>query len=241
MIVVPALHLNVFVATNTEGGGQLSDPLPLRIVERFYAPPRPPPAAASADVRALARDYAGEYLTTRRRYDGLEGFLLGLQARQTIGVSSEGYLLGPGGQRYVPAGADLFAAVDPWAGGPPFLRFEREGGRVVRIALVPIAFERVGALMSRSTLTLVAVLTLLTSIGVAIGALIRRGRGLLASSGQYTAGLLQLVIALLWLAMFASAVAVVVGASDATKLIYGWPPPSILLASSFALGASVLT
>jgi CubicO group peptidase (beta-lactamase class C family) len=241
MIVVPALRLGVFVATNTEGGGELSDPLPARIVERFYAPPRAAPKARSADVAAL-REYAGEYLSTRRRYEGLEGFLLGLQARQTVGVSPDGYLLaGPGGQRYVPAGTDLFAAVDPWAGGPPFLRFERDGARVARIALVPIAFERVGALMSRSTLGLVAVLTLVTSIGIVIGALIRRGRHLPASSGQRTAGLLQLVTALLWLATFAGAVLVLAGAGNAETLVYYWPPPALVLASGLALAATALT
>jgi len=241
MTVVPDLRLGVFVATNTEGGGELSDPLPLRIVERFYAPARTAPKPASADVAAL-REYAGEYLVTRRRYEGLEGFLLGLQARQTVSVSPDGYLLaGPGAQRYVPAGADLFAAVDPWAGGPPYLRFEREGGRVARIALVPIAFERVGALASRSTLAFAAALTLLTAVGIAIGAMIRRGRTLPASSGQHTAGLLQLVVALLWLAMFVSGVLVVAGAGDVATLIYHWPPLAVLLASSLALAATVLT
>jgi len=241
MMVVPDLRLGVFVATNTEGGGELSDPLPGRIIERFYAPPRTAPKPASAEAAAL-REYAGEYVATRRRYEGLEGFLLSLGARQTVGVSPDGYLLaGPGAQRYVRAGPDLFAAVDPWAGGPPFLRFEREGGRVARIALVPIGFERVGALMSRSTLALAATLTLLTAVGIVIGALIRRGRRLPASSGQHTAGLLQLVVALLWLAMFVSAALVIAAAGDSATLVYHWPPLAILVASSLALAASVLT
>jgi CubicO group peptidase (beta-lactamase class C family) len=240
MTVVPALRLGVFVATNTEGG-ELSDPLPLRIIERFYGPPRAAPKPGSADVAAL-REYAGEYLTTRRRYGGLEAFLVSLQGRQTISVSRDGYLLaGPGAQRYVPAGKDLFAAADPWAGGPPFLRFEREDGRVTRIALVPIAFERVGALMQRSTLAIAALLTLLTAVGVLIGGLIRRGRRLPASSGQYTAGVLQSLVAVLWLAMFASAVLAAAGAADVANLLYRWPPPAILVASSLALAASVLT
>lgn len=242
MIVVPDLRLGVFVSTNTEGGGDLTEPFPGRIIERFYAPPRPMPKPGSVDVAAMAREYAGEYLVTRRRYSGLEGFLVSLQGRLIVAASPEGYLLAGGGplQRYVPAGQDLFEAVDRAAGGPSFLHFEREDGRVVRIAVPSIAFERVGVLMQRSTLMLAAMLTLLTAVGIGIGALIRRGRRLPASSAQYTAGLLQLVVALLWLATVAGAVLVVAGAADVANLIYYWPPPAILFASSTALAASVV-
>jgi CubicO group peptidase (beta-lactamase class C family) len=243
MIVVPELRLGVFISTNTEGGGDLTEPFPGRIVERFYAPPRAAPKPGSVDMAAMAREYAGEYLVTRRRYSGLEGFLVSLQGRLMVAVSPDGYLLAGGGtlQRYVPAGQDLFEAVDRAAGGPPFLKFERKDGRVARIAVPSIAFERVGGLMQRSTLMLVAMLTLATAVGIGIGALIRRGRGLPASSGQYTAGLLQLVAALLWLATFAGAGLVVAGAADAANLVYYWPPPAILFASSTALAATVLT
>jgi hypothetical protein len=72
MMIVPELGLGIFVATNTEGGAQLSEPLPANIVERFYAPPRRPPAPGKSDAVA-ARVYAGQYLTTRRPYRGLEG------------------------------------------------------------------------------------------------------------------------------------------------------------------------
>ena len=47
MTIVPELGLGIFVATNTEGGAQLSEPLPASIVERFYAPPRRAPAPES--------------------------------------------------------------------------------------------------------------------------------------------------------------------------------------------------
>jgi hypothetical protein len=95
--------------------------------------------------------------------------------------------------------------------------------------------------MSRSTLALAATLTLLSAIGIVIGALIRRGRRLPASSGQHTAGSLQLVVALLWLAMFVSAALVIAAAGDSATLVYHWPPLAILVASSLALAASVLT
>src|SRR5262249_37316815 len=93
MTLVPDLRLGIFVATNTEGGSQFSDPLPSRIVERFYGPlPAPPPAPVD-DFAEKARVYTGTYLGTRRAYRGLEGFVSRIQGVLTVTSSSEGYLL----------------------------------------------------------------------------------------------------------------------------------------------------
>jgi CubicO group peptidase (beta-lactamase class C family) len=243
MTLVPDLRLGVFISTNTEGGAELSDPLVGRIVERFYAPPRAAQKPPMPEAAAMFHEYAGEYLSTRRRYGGLEGFMMSLQARLTVAASPEGYLLVGGGQlqRFVPAGPDLFESADHAPGGPAFVRFEREGGRVARIAIVPIGFERVGALMQRSTLGLAAGLAALSAVLVVIGALVRRGRGTPASSGQRLAGRLQLAVALLWIATAIGCVFAIAGVSDATNLLFHWPLPAVVAASSLALVASVLT
>src|SRR5262249_5028528 len=150
------------------------------------------------------RTYAGEYLSTRRRYEGLEGFAMRLQG--SISVSVSDYLLAGGAngpaQRFVPTGRpDEFRNVSP-RGILDTIRFERDGDRATRIALIPIAFERVTWLYQRSTLLTAAVLVLLTCVGLVLGALSRLAHKPAASSGQRLAGRVQLASALLWLAAF---------------------------------------
>jgi CubicO group peptidase (beta-lactamase class C family) len=246
MTVVPALRLGIFVSTNTEGGGALSDPLPGRVVERFYAPSREPPAApGKLDVAATRGIYAGDYVSTRRRYEGLEGFVMRLQG-VSVSVTPEGYLLvggvGASAQRFVPAErSDEFRNANGAAGALGTVRFERDGSRATRIAVVPIAFERVTPLYSRNTLALLAVLALLTSAGVALGGFSRLAHKPAASAGQRRAGRVQLAAAWLWLASCAAFAAFGARAADATNIVYSWPGVPILVASSAALAASALT
>src|SRR5690606_3213504 len=75
MVVVPELDLGIFATTNTEGGGPVATPLASRIIEHFYAAPRPAPAGPAPELAEAADVYSGEYVSTRRRYGGLEGFL----------------------------------------------------------------------------------------------------------------------------------------------------------------------
>ena len=247
MTVAPALRLGIFVATNTEGGGALSDPLPARVIERFYAPPREPPEEpGNVDVAALRRIYAGEYISTRRRYAGLEGFVGRLQASISVSVTPEGFLLvsPPNGPafRSVPAErSDEFRAVTGPAGARAAARFERDGERASRIALIPIAFERVPPLYSRNFFFLLAGLVLLASAGAALGGLSRLAHRPAASAGQRLAGRVQLAAAWLWLASFAGFAAFGARAADVVNIIYIWPGVPILAASSAALGASALT
>src|SRR5688572_1210627 len=113
MIVVPELKLGIFATTNTEGGGRVSNALPARVIEHFYAPLRPVPAGPPRELVGSSAVYAGDYLSTRRRYSGLEGFLTRFANAMSVSVTSDGYLLVSGGlgptQRYVPAGEpDVF-------------------------------------------------------------------------------------------------------------------------------------
>ncbi|HUL82019.1 MAG TPA: serine hydrolase domain-containing protein [Gammaproteobacteria bacterium] len=245
MTVVPALRLGIFVSTNTEGGGALSDPLAARVIERFYAPPRDAPAPrAELAVADAQRKYAGEYLSTRRRYGGLEGFVMRL-SQATVSVTPDGYLLvglGAVPQRFVPTDRpDEFRNAERASGPLGTLHFERDGERATRVALIPIAFERVTPLYSRNTLFVLAGLVLLASAGAALGGFSRLVHKPAASAGQRLAGRVQLAAAWLWLASFAAFAVFGARAADTTNIIYSWPGVPILAASSAALAASVLT
>jgi hypothetical protein len=245
MTVVPELRLGVFVATNTEGGAQLSDPLPSRIVERFYAPPRRAPDPGTLDVLEAARAYAGEYLATRRRYEGLEGFVMRLRGGLPVAVAPGGYLLvrfGPELQRFVPtATRDVFRPADGTDTGPGLIRFERDGERAARITLPSVAFERVEPLYRRSTLLLATVLALFTAAAIVVGACLRIGRKLPASSAQRLAGRVQLAAALAWWIAAGSFLAWAVSAADVVNIFYSWPGPLVIGASTAALAAAVMT
>jgi CubicO group peptidase (beta-lactamase class C family) len=246
MTVVPALRLGIFASTNTEGGAALSDALPARVIDRFYTPPREPPASGNVDVAAARRTFAGSYLATRRRYSGLEGFVMRLQAVVSIAVTPDGYLLasGAGGppQRFVQgSGPDDFVSADIPNGPLGRIHFERDGERATRIAIVPIALERTTPLYDRSTLILCAGLALVSALGIAIGGFLRLARTPAASGGQRLAGRVQLACAWAWLASFAAFAAFVARASDVVNIVYTWPGVPMLAASSAALLASVLT
>ena len=247
MVVVPALRLGIFASTNTEGGAALSDALPARVVERFYAAAREPPTApGDVDIAAARRIFAGNYLSTRRRYSGLEGFVMRVQSVVSIGVTPDGYLFasGVGGspQRFVQGpGPDDFVNANGPHGVLGRIHFERDGERAIRIAIVPIAFERTTPLYDRSTLMACAGLALISALGIAIGGFLRLASKPAASEGQRLAGRVQLGCAWFWLASFAAFAAFVARASDSVNILYEWPGVPMLLASSAALLASVLT
>jgi CubicO group peptidase (beta-lactamase class C family) len=241
MTLVPELRLGIFVATNTEGGGQISDPLPSRIVERFYSSPPAPPSPMPAGFAERARAFTGSYLSTRRAYRGLEGVLMRLQAVWTIALSPDGHLvlrLGNEPRLLEAMGPpDAFRVADL----PGGLYFVRSGTRADTIVLGPVAFERISALYQPSTLNALAILTLLSSAAIVMGFFLRIGRRLPATDRQRAAGHVQLAVALLWVVCAAAFAAWGVRASDVTNIIYRWPGPLIRTASSAALLASALT
>ena len=211
------------------------------------APPRDPPAEpGNVDVAAARRIYAGEYISTGRRYSGLEGFVSRLQASISVSVTPEGFQLvsGPGvpALRAVPAERpDEFRAATGPTGGRAMAHFERDGERASRITLIPVAYERVTPLYSRAALLYSAAFALLTAVGVALGGFSRLVHKPTASTGQRLAGRVQLAAAWLWLASVAAFAAFSASAADVVNIVYTWPGISMLVASSAALAASGLT
>jgi CubicO group peptidase (beta-lactamase class C family) len=246
LVVVPELGLGIFATTNTEGGGAVANALAGRIVEHFYAPPRSAPAAPARALVGTAAVYAGDYVSTRRRYAGLEGFLTRFAGAMSVNVTSEGYLLVSGlgpTQRYVPADEpDVFRPAAGPAGAGGMLRFERDGERVERVVAMPIAFERVGLAHRPVVLLLAAGLTVLTAAGIVIGAFLRLQRPPAESSGQKLARRAQLAAAVLWLVGIAAFALWITGVmADLTGVFRDWPGALLASSSSAALAATAVT
>jgi hypothetical protein len=246
MVVVPELDLGIFATTNTEGGDAIANALAGRIVEHFYAAARPPPAGPARELIGTAAVYAGDYVSTRRRYDGLEGFLTRFAGALSVNVTSEGYLLVSGigpTRRYVPAGEpDVFRPAAGPAGAGGMLRFERNGERVERVVSMPIAFERVGPLHRPITLALAAGLAVFTAAAIVVGAFLRLQRPPAETGGQKLARRAQLAAAVLWLIGCATFALWITGVmADLTGVFRDWPGALLATSSSAALAATALT
>ena len=241
MVMVPELRLGIFVSTNTEGGDKLSGVLPARIIERFYAPPAGPPPAGRPDLAKSRSIYEGQYLPTRRRHSGLEGFLSRLQAA-AVTVSDDGYLEAFD-QRFLPTDRpDEFHSIDRTAGPFGGLRFVREGEKATRIESFAIAFERVGLLFQPRTLLALAALTLGVSLATLLGLRIRLRRSFPQTLAQRLAAWLQGLSATAWIASAGAAAALAAALADdaPTVVFFAWPHAAILVSTTAALLATLL-
>ena len=248
LLVVPELDLGIFVTTNTEGGAALSNPFAARVIEHFYAPPRPLRAGPAPEPSESSRAYAGDYVSTRRRNSGLEGFLTRLANVMTVTVASDGALVVSGGigptQRFVQAGErDVFRPAAGPVGAGGMLRFEREGDRVVRAFAMPTTFERVGLLLRPTTLVLAAGLTVFTALAIVVGFFLRLARKKIPESrSQRLARRVQLAAAVASLIGVATFVLWIIGViADLTTVFRDWPGPLLQTASTAVLAASALT
>ncbi|WP_269716181.1 serine hydrolase domain-containing protein [Caulobacter sp. NIBR2454] len=241
MVIVPELNLGVFVSTNTDGGYKLSGALPGMIVERFYGP-----AAALAGPPAIKADpavYAGSYLTSRRAYGGLEGFVSHLIGQTEVSVNERGELIvsGDDGARTWRATdrEGVFQAMD----GPETIAFVVENGRAARFfsSRGVATFERIGPFNRTQNLALLAAIALLASIATLIGVFTRDSRELRQTSIQRQASLMQTTQSILWLGAAALFAAWGQTASDVVKVFYNWPSPLVTIASACALVAAILS
>lgn len=243
MVLAPELNLGVFVTTNTEGGDRLSNVLPARIVERFYAKPQRSSAGAP-ELAAAAADYDGHYLRTRRPYQGLQGFLFRLLTTPAR-VTGDGYLtvglMGPV-QRFVPGAAPgEFKAAHP-DGFTQSIRIVLEGNRATRIDTPLMAFERVGLLRQPPLLAGAAAVALVAALGTLVRIRARFARRLAQTRSQRLANLMQTAAAASWLVSAAAfGVFGATAINDESTLVYLWPMRSFLVFSIAALAASVLT
>ncbi|KRA71926.1 serine hydrolase [Caulobacter sp. Root656] len=242
MVMVPELGLGVFVAVNTDTGADLPASLPSTIIERFYAP-RPEVPAASKITRDEARAYEGQFLTTRRAYGGLEGFIDRLIGQATVRAAPDGRLTltidGQSSQWTATDQPDTFAP----ASGAGLLVFQREDGKVARFFSPTggATFERIDFPHQRSLLTTFAVLAALAALATLVGVATRDRREARQTPTQARASLLQTIQAILWLIALVGVGVFASGADDMARAFYGWPSGWLLSASACAFVATLLT
>ena len=246
MVTAPELNLGVFVATNTPSGAALAQDLPQAVVREFYAAPTPFPRPGSPGLSQEAARFAGHYLSTRRAYGGLEGFVGLLTGDAEVRATPAGRLVttDAGGPRvWVPDGPieqGQFVAAD----GDDRLAFRMSGGQAVsyQSAAGLQQFERTSFWRSPAALGLMTGLTAAAAIVGLAGAMLRSRREQRENQVQNRAALVQNLQAALWLISMATFG--VWGAKtlfDPARLVFGWPEPLLVTASACGLVAAALT
>jgi CubicO group peptidase (beta-lactamase class C family) len=246
MVTVPDLSLGVFVAVNTDTGRRLPEDLPATIVREFYAAPEPFPRAGDPELGGQAAVFGGRYLSTRRAYSGLEGFVDRIAGAARVRVTPQGRLVtvDPSGPKvWVPEGPaseGRFVALQ----GEQRLAFRMADGQAQAFQTTAngALFERIGFWRSPDALLLFASLAAAAAALTLIGAALRNRRELRESAVQSRASLVQNIQAGLWLvsfAAFASWLARVFG--DPARAVFSWPGAALITASACALVAAALT
>lgn len=247
MVVVPQLGLGVFVSTNTTTGAALSGRLAPAIVQQFYVKPQPFPRPGAPELAGLGSVYDGYYVGTRRAYSGLEGFVTRLaEAGTNVAVTPDGHMkVGGlmGGGAYVPDGpADQGRFIG--LQDDSRLAFLIKDGKA--IGFLPsggsVFYERASGWTSPSTLVWLAGLTVAAAVITLLGLIVRSRRVLRQSMTQARASIVQNIQAGLWLLAIVLFGLFLAGAlGDLAPVMYGWPTPTLVLASACALVASALT
>jgi CubicO group peptidase (beta-lactamase class C family) len=245
LVTVPALGLGVFISTNSETGAPLAGRFASRIVQQFYATPQVFPRAGSPELAANSDAVSGYYLTTRRAYSGLEGFVTSVVGGTTVSVTPQGRLVTASRDEtrtWVPDGplADrLFIGTD----GDRRIAFTNEADRA-RAFLMSYG----GALMERApvwhrptTLAWLGGLAGLASLATLGGIVFRNRREFRENQTQARASLVQNIQAVLWLIAMALLAIWASKTGDTAYVVYHWPGALLLTASACALVASMLT
>jgi CubicO group peptidase (beta-lactamase class C family) len=245
MIVTPELGLGVFVTTNSENGARLADLLPAALVRQFYAPAATFPRPGSAELLGAADVFAGDYLSTRRAYGGLEGFVGLIVGAANVEVTPGGRLVTRrmGAERaWVPegpVGEGRFISTT----GDERLAFHMVDGRAVsfRPDNNTETLQRASFSQKQGVLAFMAALTGFTAAVTLAGLALRNRRELRQNQIQARAALVQNIQAGLWLASLGLFGAWGAGASDIPSIMYGWPGPLVITASACALVAAALS
>lgn len=245
MTLVPKLGLGVFVTTNGEGGGSLARALPSAVLQRFHSGAQVFPRPGTTDLAAAADIFNGSYLTTRRAYSGLEGFVTRLGGGADVEVTPGGRLLLArlgGTEAYVldgPIREGRFVS----ATGAERLVFRIRDGRAVgfQTAFNTETLQRTGFFDQPLLLIVMSTLTVLAALATFTGLAMRNARSLRQNQVQARASMVQAMQAGLWISAMLFFGIWAAGISDQQALMYNWPGVLVVTASACALVAAVLT
>lgn len=242
LLTAPQLGLGVFVAANTDTGDRLVHRLPEALVQRFYGPAAPPAAAAAL---ANPSDYVGLYLSTRRTYHGLEGFVGRLTRLARVRSEDDGRLviaMGGSARRWRATAAPGRFLSDDDAAEPLTFLLKPDGQ--AHAFLDPggmWAAERVGVLHQPATLALAAAPAVAAALLTLAGLFVRNPREYRQSRRQVAASRTQTATAVLWL-LAATAFAIFLSTGvEPVKLYRDWPNAWLVGASTLALLATAVT
>ena len=243
LVTVPQLGLGVFVVANSDTGERLVHALPELLVRRFYAGAAPLVAAGPlADPNA----YQGLYVSTRRAYHGLEGFVGRLTRLYTVRAEQGAAALtvwGPdGGRRWLATPArERFVAADD-TGEPLGFRLDKAGRATAFLDPGGMwGAERVDWLHRPELLSAAAAVAEIAALLTLAGLLVRDAREYRQSGRQVTASRLQSFTAALWLVALAAFTVFALTGTRAAGLQRSWPNAWLVGASASALGAALLT
>ena len=245
MVVVPDLNLGVFISTNTDTGRPLSGRLPDRIVQHFYAAPAPFPRPGSPELAQRGGDFAGYYMTTRRTYSGLEGFVDQLMGGAAVNVTHDGRLVtggGEGAKTWTPEGPldeGRFISTQ----GSERIAFDMAdgGARAYHVSSGTQVFERAPPWRQPRTLAILAALTAAAALATFAGVVVRNRREFRENQVQSRASLVQNIQAALWLLAMALFGLWASKTGDLAQVMYRWPGVLMVTASACALVAAGLT
>jgi CubicO group peptidase (beta-lactamase class C family) len=246
LATTPDLNLGVFVAANTDSGGRLVQDLPGAVVREFYLAPNGEPRAGSPELVRNAALFTGRYLSTRRAYSGLEGFVDAVLGTARVRVTPDGRLVtedASGAKVWVPEG-ELAEGRFIGLQDDERLVFRIGEGRALAYQTSPnvALFERISFWRSPDALALFGALTAAAALLGLVAAAFRDRRELRESAIQSRAGLIQNLQAALWLVALTCFSAWAANAlADPVRLVFGWPDALLVTASACALVAACLT
>jgi CubicO group peptidase (beta-lactamase class C family) len=244
LVTVPALDLGVFVSANSETGEKLVQSLPGLVIERFYAPPAPPPPGGSPQLYEQRAAYAGDYLTEKRRYGGLEQFIALLTGVVHVDVTREGRLVArdrDGAAVWAPTDTPgQFKSLD----GVDTAAFQMVDG-VAQRWFPPsglVTYQRIGVLWQGATMAALFAAAMIASAAVLIGIATRDRLQFRQTPTQGAASALQTSTAVLWFFAAGGLAAWALPArTDTAYGFYDWPGPWVIAASACALVAFVFS
>jgi CubicO group peptidase (beta-lactamase class C family) len=233
---IPELKLGIFIAANTQGGQELTDGFAYKAVQHFYLPPRGGDDAGRIFAADVSR-YTGEFLTTRRAYRGLEGFLSSLVGSAPF-VAKNGRLIVGGGALIPTPEKNVFAALD----GGPGAMVEMKSGRVERFISPGKALERIGFWSRPSTYQGAVTTAVITALLTLLAPLFQRNMIGRHSRVQTRFMRLRWSVSALWLASLGCVAMWIIPAAGSSAVpMYDWPSPWIIAGSAGCLLATLGT